>query len=459
MEEKGMSTEAKSMWELFIIAPENAALLKRYAKSAKEPAPLFESIGEDLGSTNEEVRATAFWALVAAMPQLTNILHERETRQPKWRDVEQKDQQMVNRGLDILSYLHRVLVKEHHFKIRGRYRNDPRPYVNRAIRNWNIDEDRQRTNRDGTLREMPLDYEASLEIPDPAGSVEDVVLENRALEGLEKELIAWGFLRSENEFDLYRTVYVDESPFHEVRKRLGISSEPALRQRISRARKNIVADRDAIFSALLICWKDFPRMGKLPRFHAILETSEWWVERAKRSLEPGAWANGKVPDGENEVALRPLTRSLTYAPGHIYLVAVHKHCEEPPMNGVCRRSTQLHRTALRLYNLPTASYGTYPLYPLGFGPDYDLDHPRPYVAKLLELDPTSKELQRDHHVYMACRLEAYPTELSGLNDALAEIPHDYHVWLISNSGYKLGKANRMRTSHGRGFTARTVSGV
>jgi hypothetical protein len=42
------------MWEAFITAPENKVLLKRYTKSAQEPAPLFESIGEDLGSTNEE---------------------------------------------------------------------------------------------------------------------------------------------------------------------------------------------------------------------------------------------------------------------------------------------------------------------------------------------------------------------------------------------------------------------
>jgi hypothetical protein len=58
----------KAMWEKFITAPRNAALLKRYAKSAKEPSPLFDSIGEDLASSNKAVRATAFWALVLRQP-------------------------------------------------------------------------------------------------------------------------------------------------------------------------------------------------------------------------------------------------------------------------------------------------------------------------------------------------------------------------------------------------------
>jgi hypothetical protein len=58
-----MADEARKMWRSFITAPENAHLLKRYAKSAKEPAPLFDSIGEDLGSSNQEVREQAFWGL------------------------------------------------------------------------------------------------------------------------------------------------------------------------------------------------------------------------------------------------------------------------------------------------------------------------------------------------------------------------------------------------------------
>jgi hypothetical protein len=170
-----MSDEARSMWERFITAPKNAALLKRYAKSAKEPAPLFESIGEDLASSNEEVRKTAFWALVMAMPELTNILHERETRLPGWRDGRGKDQQMVNRGSDILSYLHRVLVKEHRFKVRDGNKKDPRPFLKETVDNWKKDRDRK------IDREVSLDYEAALEILDPAGSVEDRVTKEEVL--------------------------------------------------------------------------------------------------------------------------------------------------------------------------------------------------------------------------------------------------------------------------------------
>jgi DNA-directed RNA polymerase specialized sigma24 family protein len=228
-----MSDEARSMWEKFITAPRNAALLKRYAKSAKEPAPLFESIGEDLGSTNEDIRASAFWALVTAMPELTNILHERETREPGWRDEKGKDQQMVNRGSDILSYLHRVLVKEHRFKIRDGYGRDPRPLLKEAIRNWEHDEERRRE------REEPLDHEAVLEVPDPTPSIEDSVLENTAYEECKRELCRWGFFRSDDELDLFEAVHVYDCPFDEVREHFGIPSKPALRQRLSRARKHI----------------------------------------------------------------------------------------------------------------------------------------------------------------------------------------------------------------------------
>jgi DNA-directed RNA polymerase specialized sigma24 family protein len=228
-----MSDEARSMWEKFITAPANAALLKRYAKSAQEPAPLFENIGEDLDSSNEEVRNSAFWALVTAMPELTNILHERETRQPGWRDVEGKDQQMVNRGSDILTDLHRVLVKEHRFKISDGYGKDPRLFLNAIIHHWQIDEKRHRD------REVPLDYEAALEIPDPAPSIEDSVLENRAFEERKRELRDWGFYRSDDELALLEMVYVDECSLDEVRKRLGISSDLALRKRLSLVRKHI----------------------------------------------------------------------------------------------------------------------------------------------------------------------------------------------------------------------------
>jgi DNA-directed RNA polymerase specialized sigma24 family protein len=401
-----MSDEARSMWERFITAPKNAALLKRYAKSAKEPAPLFESIGEDLASSNEEVRKTAFWALVTAMPELTNILHERETRQPGWRDVEGKDQQMVNRGSDILTDLHRVLVKKHRFRISDRYGKDPRPYVNTAISNWEEDERRKRTNRDGTLREVPLDYEAALEIPDPAGSPEDSVLENIAYEERKKELLAWGFPRSREELDLLETVHVDERPLDEIRERYGIPSEDAVRKRLSRTNKNIVAERDALFTFLLIGDR-FAKGGKLPRLPQDPERSEEWAERVKRSVRPGVWLNGVAADGKNEVALRALTTGLRHAPGHIYLVAIHKgyyYDDRQPL-------------AKQLNGLRSPEEETLSNYMLH------------YVEKLF--DPTGWAPQRLRHTHSS--LDVYPTELPGLNDALAEVRDDYNTWLISNS--------------------------
>src|SRR6266480_2329476 len=105
-----MAGEARQMWKTFITAPENAYLLKRYAKSAKEPAALFDNIGEDLASSNQEVREQAYWVLVMAMPLLTSILLEREIWEPGWRDRKGKDQQFTNKGMDTLSYLHQLFV-------------------------------------------------------------------------------------------------------------------------------------------------------------------------------------------------------------------------------------------------------------------------------------------------------------------------------------------------------------
>jgi hypothetical protein len=318
-----MSDEARSMWQRFIAAPKNAALLKRYAKSAHEPAPLFDSIGEDLASSNEEVRTTAFWALITAMPELTNILHETKTRHPGWREMEGKDQQVVNQGMDIVSKLHRALVKKHSFTIdKGK---DPRPYVNKAMKNMERDKERKRTNRDGTLIEVPLDYEALLEIPDPASSVEDSVLENIMYEKRKRELRAWGLWSNDDEQELYEAVYVHARPYVDIRERFGNPSEDAVRQRISRTNKNVVAVRDAFFSFCLMGRWGFSTRGTFPRFPSYPESSEFWAERAKLSVQPGVWLNGKAADGTNAVAVRALTTGLRHAPAHIYLLATHKN--------------------------------------------------------------------------------------------------------------------------------------
>src|SRR5262249_50060966 len=149
---------------------------------------------------------------------LTNFLYEWETRQTGWRDRGGKDQQMVNRGMDILSHLHRKFVVERYFKIGGRYGKDPRPLMNEIVRNKEQDWEEKRE------REVLLDHEAVLKIPDRVGSTEDIVIASRALDDLEKELLTSRCYRGEEERALFRTVYVDDSPIDEARECLGIPS-------------------------------------------------------------------------------------------------------------------------------------------------------------------------------------------------------------------------------------------
>jgi DNA-directed RNA polymerase specialized sigma24 family protein len=415
-----MADKARSMWEKFITAPRNAALLKRYAKSAKEPSPLFDSIGEDLASSNKAVRATAFWALVAATPELINILHETETRQPGWREIEGKDQQMVNRGMDIVSKLHRALVEKHGFKIdKGK---DPRPYVNKAMKNMNWDKGRKRRNKDGDLREVPLDYEASLEIPDDAGSPEDYIIETETYDydSLWQEYET--LFRDRDTFDVFIAHHVDDRPLEEIRERLGVSSDVNVRnvnvrKQKSRINKKMVARRDALYSQFLFAGDEFVKKGKFPRSARYPERFEKWAKLAKQSIQPGAWMNGKAADGKKAFAVRALTRGLHNAPGHIYLLAVHK---------------DYYRA---LY---------YEIWPLpGHGPPIEvvLDGGCQLLNDESGLDSSLRDATEmidstmglHQSRYMLCRLDAYPTELPSLNKALAEVLDAYNVWLISNS--------------------------
>jgi DNA-directed RNA polymerase specialized sigma24 family protein len=400
-----MTGEVLSRWERFVTHP----VFKRYGKYAKEPRALFESIGEDLASSNEEIREIAFWALVYAMPELTSILYEWETRQPGWRDRKGKDQQMINRGTDIVSDLHCKLVEQHLFKIGGEYGKDPRPFVNKEIKHKKIDEWRKRS------REVLLDHEDTLKIPGSAASLEDTVLESIQYEERKRELRDWGFFRSDDELDLFVTVHVDASPLTEIRKHFGICSKPALRQRISRANKKIVAARDKIFTYLLITWHEFSQQGKLPRFTPHPERCEEWTKRAKQCIQPGAWLNEMAADGENALAARPLTRSFSHAPGYIYLAAVRKDYMRPlPIN--------LGILAPGMYVVQRASGGFSLLKDLTALPLVD-------ISELI--DSTSRKPQRASYTY--CLLKAYSTELPGLNEALADVPDDYNVWLISYS--------------------------
>ena len=65
---------------------------------------------------------------------------------------------------------------------------------------------------------------------------------------------------------------------------------------------------------------------------------------------------------------------------------------------------------------------------LGTWGSYTLGEHSRYIEKVIK--PTSKP-QRSNYIF--CLFEAYPTELSGLDDALDEVPDDYYAWLMSNS--------------------------
>ena len=78
-----MAGEVLSRWERVCYRSE-MHIVQAVFKYAKEPRALFECIGEDLASSNQEVREISVWALVSAMPKLTGISYEWEIRQPGW---------------------------------------------------------------------------------------------------------------------------------------------------------------------------------------------------------------------------------------------------------------------------------------------------------------------------------------------------------------------------------------
>jgi DNA-directed RNA polymerase specialized sigma24 family protein len=251
------------------------------------------------------------------MPELTDILHERESRQPGWRSGSGADQHAVNRGVDIVTHLHRVFVIEHRFKIGEGQSADPRPFVNTAARNWAIDAQRK------IGREVPLSgisdgqEDAVSSLPDPTVSVEDEALGRVALEESRRELRAWGFLEEE-ELSLFETLYVEDRPLEETAARLGIPSLPAARKRISRARRKAVLRRDALIgSAFLFMSREWgvSAGGLLSR--------RGWEERAEQAIDPGTSKSFTGSSTGSRITIRPLTRHLGDSPGHLYLVEIH----------------------------------------------------------------------------------------------------------------------------------------
>ena len=238
--------EVQSRWDQFINGAEGDPALRsffqRHRGVGEEPRTLFEAVGEDLASSREEIREKAFWILVAGMPELTDILHERESRQPGWRGGAGKGQQVIDRGMDIVTYLYGKLVKEHRFTTKKG--KDPRPYVMKTIKN------RQKDVRDKEKRIVSLDqplvegvdgsslgsYLAS-SLADPI-SVEDEVVNDLYNEHVLQQVRTWNFL-NDKEIPLFEETYAANHPFNCVAEKSDTPAREAARkrQRISRARK------------------------------------------------------------------------------------------------------------------------------------------------------------------------------------------------------------------------------
>jgi hypothetical protein len=415
-----MSGEVRSRWQALIAQFERDRFFqKRYANCAKEPKALFNRIGEDLDSSNESIRNGAYWAVVHLTPELINILHEKEIRNPGWQDMEGKDQKIVNEGIDgskcILKHLHTKLVKEHDLKVRDGNKKDPRPYLKKAIDNWKIDEYRSSITKDGAPREVLLGYEAALEIPDDDGSPEDYIIETETYnyDSLWEEYKF--YFRGRDAFDVFMAHHVDNRPLEEIRERWGISSDKALRRKKSRISKEMVARRDKVFTCLLFgLWDESVMEGKFPRSTRDPERSGGLAERAKRSIHAGRWVNGVAADGNSTVAVRSLTTGLRDAPAHIYLVAIKKDQEMTVM------AMKLEIKGGRCLWVPSGISNV------------SLNKYFRYVKKVI--NPTGDPRRNG---YISSLLEAgtqFPgLNVPGLNDALDEVPNDYYAWLISNS--------------------------
>jgi DNA-directed RNA polymerase specialized sigma24 family protein len=422
-----MDGEVKSMWMSFITAPENEAYFKRYAKSAVEPEPLFERIGEDLDSSREEIREHAFWALVIAMPEITDLLHEQESRRPGWRDGKGKDQQMVNRGSDLLAKLHTAFVMKGSFKADDIKGKDPRPYVNTAIRRAEIDQSRAKRNNELSLERLQ-ENGITPETLDKNNiiSIEDEAMNNLFVEDCRKELLAWGFL-DDKELKLFDTVYVNELPIDEARKRLNIPSDPALRQRISRARRKAVATRDAILKGML-------SFIGMPLIRESQFRENRWLQRAAHSIKPGSWVARfmvseegwdnedmsifrirPTDDKDADIAIRAITTAFRSAPGHLYLIAI-------------RTDVKKYRPSLETLILRGAS--------AFFGDArYDVYTEQGGRSILDKYKACRKELEK-FNVYARKNLDTlycgHEDLFPGYIEALNDIEQRYYVALISN---------------------------
>jgi DNA-directed RNA polymerase specialized sigma24 family protein len=357
--------EVQSRWHQFIkgveVDPALQSFFQRHHGVGEEPRTFFEAVGEDLASSREDIREQAFWLLVAGMPELADILHERETRQPGWRSGAGKGQQVIDRGLDIVTYLYRNLVKEHQFKTdQGK---DPRSYVRRTARNWSIDATRKDSRTVLSLDE-PLNNEGitlgsslAASLPDPT-SVEDEVVDELYYEQGLQQIRTWNFLQDE-ELGWFAEIYIAKHPLDSVAAQFDIPAKEAarVRQRKSRARQKalkrlestvvwyllnvveecrsmylfqrptfdlFVATRSTNSKELLkeftdwfvVNEKGFPKFVPLPK--NLLDS--WLWKWAKRAVYLRAGNEGVIYE-HPDLVVRSLTQSFDGRPGHLFLMS------------------------------------------------------------------------------------------------------------------------------------------
>jgi DNA-directed RNA polymerase specialized sigma24 family protein len=256
--------EVQSRWHQFIkgveVDPALQSFFQRHRGVGEEPRTLFEAVGENLANSREEIRAQAFWILMKGMPELADILHERESRHPGWRSGTGEGQQVVDSGMDIVSFLYRNLVKEHQFETdQGK---DPRPYVRMTARNWKIDAYRKESRL--VSLDKPLNKEGATlgstlatTLPDPT-SVEDEVVNELYYEHGLQQLRTWNFLQDE-ELEWFAETYVAKNPFDSIAAQFDTPAREAarIRRRRSRARQKALERLESIIAWYIngIDWK------------------------------------------------------------------------------------------------------------------------------------------------------------------------------------------------------------
>jgi hypothetical protein len=256
------------------------------------------------------------------MPELADILHERESRQPGWRSGAGKGQQVIDRGMDIVSYLYRKLVKEHQFKTgQGK---DPRPYIRRAARNWNIDAARKDSRTALSLDEplnnegMTLGSSLAALISDPT-SVEDEVVNELYYEHGLQQIRTWNFLQ-EKELGWFAETYVAKRPFDSIAEQFDIPSKEAASQMESRARKKALRRLEVfIVWHILFTYVDrrkeyFGKPFLAEEYHSRL----WLLDWAKYAVRPGLWQETLKLDAMY-MKLQPLTHTFSGKAGHLYI--------------------------------------------------------------------------------------------------------------------------------------------